>query len=82
VMISQADGAGRERPPARADRVAVDNVTLAFAALYEALSRDRTDRAEQVIVGTPLRMIAYRVPVSHGVETLHFEIRPKGLPPA
>lgn len=60
-------------------RVLVDNVTLAFAALYDAISRGKTNRAEQVIVGTPLRMIAYRVQVSERCEALHFEIRPKSL---
>lgn len=61
------------------DRISVDNATLAFAALLRAISLGQADRAEQIIVGTPFRMIAYRTRVSDGCEALHFEIRLKAL---
>ncbi len=57
----------------------MDNATLAFAALFHAIFRGEADRAQQAIVGTPFQMIAYRVRVSAGSETLHFEIRPKAF---
>ncbi len=57
------------------DRVLVDNATLAFAALFHAISRGKADRAEEAIVGTPFQMVAYRTRVSDDSETLHFEIR-------
>lgn len=68
----------RGGPPVH-NRVLMDNVTLAFAALFRTMSRGETDRAEQVIVGTPFQMVAYRVRVSAQSETLHFEIRPTML---
>jgi hypothetical protein len=50
-------------------------VTLAFAALFHAISRGTADCVEQAIVGTPLRMIAYRVRLADNTEALHFEVR-------
>lgn len=61
--------------PAVPTRVLIDNVTLAFAAVFHAISRGTEDCAEQAIVGTPLRMIAYRVRLADNSETLHFEVR-------
>lgn len=75
---SQPHGSQPERP-AVAGRISVDNVTLAFAALYQAMSLGEAERAERVIIGTPFRMIAYRTRISETVETFHFEIRPKAL---
>ncbi len=63
---------GRLEIPAR---VLIDNVTLAFAALFHTIARGTADCAEQPIVGTPLRMIAYRVRLPDDSETLHFEVR-------
>jgi hypothetical protein len=61
------------------DRVLVDNVMLAFAALFHAISRGKADHAEEAIVGTPFQMVAYRRRLSDDSETLHFEIRSKVL---
>lgn len=61
--------------PALPARVLIDNVTLAFAALFHAISRGTADCVEQAIVGTPLRMIAYRVRLADNTEALHFEVR-------
>ncbi len=76
AMSSQTHGTGRERPQI-AGRVSVDNAILAFAALFQALTLEKADRAEQRIVGTPFRMIAYRLRGSDDAEALHFEIHPK-----
>src|SRR5574341_1734448 len=68
-----------QKQPALHDRVLMDNVTLAFAALFHAMFRRKTERAEEAIVGTPFDMIAYWVRSPDDLETLHFEIRPRGL---
>lgn len=68
-----------QKQPALHDRVLMDNVTLAFAALFHAMVRRKTERAEEAIVGTPFDMIAYWVQCPDDLETLHFEIRPRSL---